>query len=260
MNLLTEIVGNRIYAHRAPELATLPYVVYSMPSNVHSYDLDGANGVSAASVQFNIFASSQEEMLNIAAALQIYLHGEKGMFGATKVLSCRLEAHQDTSQQANDSDDWTFSKMMRFVVLYIESNPLFAGSLSSSSESIDKSIVAHLSDIAPVYVSHLPQSVNREIVNIIYSRLNESEPLDLDGVIPISLPIFEFTIRGKSFLDVVRVADLIRQRLSGFRGQLENTGVLSIELANEVSSHSPITAQDRGFFYITQTWKFIHGD
>ena len=66
---LTSIIGNAIYAYRAPEDASNPLVIWQTISSQNDRNISGRNGIASSRVQFSCYADTLAQSRQIADAI-----------------------------------------------------------------------------------------------------------------------------------------------------------------------------------------------
>ena len=66
---ITDIVGQRIYAQQLPQKATLPALTMTTISESYDHDLVGLAGIVQTRVQFECYADTELQSLNLADAV-----------------------------------------------------------------------------------------------------------------------------------------------------------------------------------------------
>ena len=76
------LVSNRVYAVKAPQGVTKPYIVFQVISNNFSHAMGGDDGLAQTRVQFSVWGSGYGQVKGVAeelkAAYRNYIEGDSG--------------------------------------------------------------------------------------------------------------------------------------------------------------------------------------
>lgn len=103
------LCGTRIYPDRAPDKASLPYVVYSELITTSEESHDDANGLDGSQLQFSCYALTTLEAISLRSAVRLTILAPGASLGgakATQPTSRTLPA--DEIRLANASLEVTF--------------------------------------------------------------------------------------------------------------------------------------------------------
>jgi len=75
---IVDFVSTGIYPQKAPQSATLPYIVINRDSAEHAHHLGGASGWVMADIQVNMYSSEFTEMRRLAERARNELDGYSG--------------------------------------------------------------------------------------------------------------------------------------------------------------------------------------
>jgi len=101
---VTALVGQRIYPGKAPQDATIPYLVYQRISTTRFSTFSGASLIPESRMQIDIIASSQANAESIASAVRTSLDGYTGTSAGVVVLSSTVEDEADGNETIDGSD------------------------------------------------------------------------------------------------------------------------------------------------------------
>lgn len=109
---LYDLVGERIYILKLPQKPTLPAITYYRVSNLRHHDID----VSYPRFQFDSWASSYEEVRNVANEIRKALQREKGLWNGIKVI--QVVYLNEVEMYENDTEIYHIAT--DFQILYRE--------------------------------------------------------------------------------------------------------------------------------------------
>lgn len=99
---VTDVIGQRFYAKRLPQGATVPAVAYRTISETHDHALDGLAGIVSTRIQYECFASSAESARSLAYILIAAEADQiKGTSNGTNIRSVMVE---DGLREYEDED------------------------------------------------------------------------------------------------------------------------------------------------------------
>lgn len=111
---ISAIVGERIYPLTAPQGIQPPYITYQSISTLPENTMSGSSGLYHKRIQFNLFASVYEQVVDLFNKLTQILNGLKGTIGNTCIGHCFLENDVDDYQP----DEKIYQKATDFHFLY----------------------------------------------------------------------------------------------------------------------------------------------
>lgn len=109
---LYDLVGERIYILKLPQKPTLPAITYYRVSNLRHHDID----VSYPRFQFDSWASTYEEVRNVANEIRRALQREKGLWNGIKVI--QVVYLNEVEMYENDTEIYHIAT--DFQILYRE--------------------------------------------------------------------------------------------------------------------------------------------
>jgi hypothetical protein len=98
---LSGVAGGRIYPI-LPQPVTLPALRYQRISTSRRQSLDGAVGVTEATMQVDIVGNSYAEVKGLADEVRDLLHGYRGAWGDLKARLVHLLSENDMYEQEGD--------------------------------------------------------------------------------------------------------------------------------------------------------------
>ncbi len=90
---ITAVVSTRIYPQVAPESAAYPFITFLVVSEVPEHHMGGAAPLTRVMMQFDVWAETHAERVDIAEVLRNALDGFRGDMGTENldIQSCFLE-------------------------------------------------------------------------------------------------------------------------------------------------------------------------
>lgn len=87
---IATLLGTRIYPARLPQGVTLPAVTYQRIAGINEVTHDGAENLSRARIQIDVWADTYGAMVAIAKAIRAALSGYRGAMGDNPVTVARV--------------------------------------------------------------------------------------------------------------------------------------------------------------------------
>lgn len=117
----------RIYPDQAPQTAAFPRVTMQRISDVGVDHMGGANDLSHALYQVDVWAMSASDRKAVSNAIRLALHGAQGFtMGDVAVRSVRLRGESDSVLDEEAGDDVPISRTrMDFSIWYQREAPSF---------------------------------------------------------------------------------------------------------------------------------------
>lgn len=105
-------IGNRLWAVRAAQATTVPYVVWQTISGIPTYAHDGPTGNEEIRIQFSIFAADVATCEDIRDAFRNRFDGYKGNWTTIRIGYCfsdnDVDSAADTAELRQKSIDFRF--------------------------------------------------------------------------------------------------------------------------------------------------------
>lgn len=96
------LVGTRVYALKAPQPATAPYITYQRISGERTRDTRGPTGRARARIQVDCYATGYAGANALANAVRKSLDGYRGTVASVRVWSIALESDLDFYEDGVD--------------------------------------------------------------------------------------------------------------------------------------------------------------
>jgi hypothetical protein len=101
---LTVILGGadrpRWYHSRAPQETPRPFVTWRVVDAPGHGHLGGVSAIESVTLELDAWADNEEELDQLATAIDGTFHGFRGLIGSTSVRSCRRQTRQDLPEPA----------------------------------------------------------------------------------------------------------------------------------------------------------------
>jgi hypothetical protein len=126
-----DLCGDRIYARKAPQNPTYPYVVYHIDgTNEHTYYQGGVSGLAQLTVGITVVAETYGEVVSLALAVANAIQGKHGTLGSgggddeESDVYVQLVNWFDTDEKVDEgSDDILFGRTQDYEIWYHEAIP-----------------------------------------------------------------------------------------------------------------------------------------
>lgn len=102
---ITNLVGTRIYPNVAPLSAVKPYITFFIISEEHEHHMGGASGLAHPTVQFDIWADSNQDAEAIAEQIRDVCDGYRGTVDSVNIRRMHLESRQTGITAPLDGSD-----------------------------------------------------------------------------------------------------------------------------------------------------------
>jgi len=100
----SSIVGSRVYPVLAPKTAALPFIIWRRSAISREHTLAGPMGVPNVSVEMQSFATTYEDVRELADRVRLVLDGYGGTVNNTEVKHVSLEQESDDFVQLAGGD------------------------------------------------------------------------------------------------------------------------------------------------------------
>jgi hypothetical protein len=102
-----------------------------------------------------------------------------------------------------------------------------------------------------IYPIKLPQK-NPKLPALTYRRLSGQHGHNIGGSSGTAIPTFRFDCWGATYEDADKLAEAMRQVMQGFGGEMDDTDVRTVVLADDFDDYEPPEdGSDDGFFHVT---------
>jgi len=126
---VTDIVGTRVYARRAPQTTsqtkTAARIVYRLlPGSVRHYHAGGVSTLVEAAIQLELADGTYPDCQTLYTAIYNEIDAFRGTWNGTSVRSCFLSPPFDMTQDPTQGDDqgyWAVGAVAE--VMYVEAAP-----------------------------------------------------------------------------------------------------------------------------------------
>jgi len=118
---VSALVGDRCYPNSAPQNSTLPYIVYTVISDVRVQSMTGLSGLASPRIQFDCFASTYGGAKAVAEAVKVALAGYADTIGSVAINGILLVDDSDLFEPpASGASVGTYRVSMDFIVWWSE--------------------------------------------------------------------------------------------------------------------------------------------
>ncbi|NBW11862.1 MAG: DUF3168 domain-containing protein [Caulobacteraceae bacterium] len=116
---ITALVGTRIYPDDLPNNCTMPAIVYREVSDVESYHMQGADGLSSARIQVDSYGASAASANAVRRVVRSTMQGKQTTMGGVHVRNCFVENANGVALAPNDGADvWRYIRSIDLMITY----------------------------------------------------------------------------------------------------------------------------------------------
>ncbi len=269
LTALVTLVGTRIYFADPSQLSLYPCIVVQVTERSYGHNLDGADGVSIASV--HIEAISQFESVSIACVetWRNYLDGFRGVQSGVDIGRCLLDDEFDAqTPPLAGSDMWIYHATTEYGIWHRVPPPSAPQSNivgPSGSTTLRQAVVGWLNTLTPLTalvgprIYYADPSQLSSYPCVVVSVSNRPYGHNLDGSDATSIAVVNIEAISQFESESVACVEAWRDAIDGFRGIQSGVRIGRCLLENEEDMTTPpLAGSDLWIYRVATRYKVWH--
>lgn len=118
---VASLVKGQVYPQLAPTTASLPYLVYSVPSSDRLYAMGGSTGLVTARCQVDCYATSYAVAKALATAVRSAINDQTDTtWGSVNIQACELANEIQMPVELLDGTKRAYGVTQDYTIVYVE--------------------------------------------------------------------------------------------------------------------------------------------